>query len=123
MTRDKIIEACKTAFKATQGVDIAPSVLEVFAPMYIKFAELIQAQPTSSQSEPKIMHRRNCGCGQCFKPQPTSQDMVDAERWRHFACNQTAMMLGSELEPMDNDVNWLEECNRLADVAMKKVKV
>ena len=59
---------------------------------------------------------------QLSKPQPTSQDTAHAERWRHFACDQTALILGSKLSPSDTNVNWLEECNKLADAAMKEGK-
>jgi hypothetical protein len=45
---------------------------------------------------------------------------LDAERWIHFTCNQTALMLGSELDPNDDSVDWYAECNRLADSAIKE---
>jgi hypothetical protein len=40
---------------------------------------------------------------------------IDAKRWKHFASNQTALMLGSDLDPNDETIDWLQECNRLAD--------
>lgn len=54
---------------------------------------------------------------------PTNNDALDAERWRYFYNNaQTALMLGSNLDPNNDSIDWLEECNRLADSAMKEVK-
>ena len=49
-----------------------------------------------------------------------TQLRVDANRWRAFACNQTALMLGSKLDPNDATVDWLQECNRLADAIITK---
>lgn len=40
---------------------------------------------------------------------------ADAARWRFYCCNQTAMMLGSNLDPHDHSIDWVKECNRLAD--------
>lgn len=41
--------------------------------------------------------------------------LKDAERWRFFASSpQTALMLGSKLDPNDRTVDWIAECNRLA---------
>jgi hypothetical protein len=40
---------------------------------------------------------------------------ADAERWRFYAGPQTALMLGSQLDLCDPSVDWLAECNRLAD--------
>lgn len=43
----------------------------------------------------------------------------DARRWSYFADSpQTALMLGSKLDPTDTSVNWVQECNRLADKAL-----
>jgi hypothetical protein len=44
---------------------------------------------------------------------------ADSERWKHFASNQAALMLGSDLDPSDHSIDWLEECNKLADKLMK----
>jgi hypothetical protein len=45
---------------------------------------------------------------------------TDTIRWRHYASSpQTALMMGSELDPNDQEVDWLEECNRLADAQME----
>lgn len=42
----------------------------------------------------------------------------DAERWQYFAsCPQTALMLGSELDP-NSDQDWEAECRMLADAAI-----
>lgn len=39
-----------------------------------------------------------------------SQDALDAERWRYFYNNaQTALMLGSNLDPNNDSIDWLEE--------------
>ena len=44
---------------------------------------------------------------------------ANAERWQHFASlPQTALMLGTNLDPNDTTVDWLVECNRLADAAI-----
>jgi hypothetical protein len=46
------------------------------------------------------------------------QICVDAARWRYFAQSaQTALMLGSELDPHSKH-DWLTECNKLADGLM-----
>jgi hypothetical protein len=50
------------------------------------------------------------------------QMKADAERWKYFACNQTALMLGSKLDPNDKSINWLEECNKLADEVIYKAR-
>lgn len=43
---------------------------------------------------------------------------VNAARWQHFADSpQTALMLGTELDPT-SEQDWISECNRLADIAM-----
>ena len=43
----------------------------------------------------------------------------DAARWRYFASSpQTAILLGSRLDPNDTKVDWVSECNRLADAQM-----
>ena len=48
----------------------------------------------------------------------TEEEARDAARWRAFASSpQTAMMLGSTLDPTDEHVDWLAECNRLADAS------
>jgi hypothetical protein len=47
---------------------------------------------------------------------------ADAERWRHFACAQTALMLGTKRNPNDPLVDWLIECNELADAARHEPK-
>ena len=40
----------------------------------------------------------------------------DAKRWRRFASSpQTALMLGSPLNPNLKIVDWVVECNRLID--------
>lgn len=45
---------------------------------------------------------------------------VDAERWRVLSNSpQTALMLGSNLDPMDVSVDWKAECNKLADAERK----
>lgn len=47
--------------------------------------------------------------------------MTDAERWKFYAsCPQTALMLGSKLDPNDDSVNWYEECNKLVDQIIEK---
>ena len=47
-----------------------------------------------------------------------TQDELDAARWRYFAQSaQTALMLGSELDPHSKH-DWLTECNKLADGLM-----
>lgn len=38
----------------------------------------------------------------------------DAERWRFYCCPQTALTLGTELDPNDQSVDWYKECSRLA---------
>ena len=46
------------------------------------------------------------------------QICVDAARWRYFAQSaQTALILGSELDPHSKH-DWLTECNKLADGLM-----
>jgi hypothetical protein len=46
---------------------------------------------------------------------PTA-DAVDADRWRTYASSpQTALMLGSLLDPNDSTVDWIAECARLVD--------
>lgn len=43
-------------------------------------------------------------------------DCEDAQRWRFFADSpQTALMLGSKLDPNDTTVDWIRETTRLAD--------
>lgn len=44
-------------------------------------------------------------------------------RWIEYAKSpQTALMLGSNLDPNDDTVDWVKECNRLADsIIMKKI--
>jgi len=45
----------------------------------------------------------------------------DGERWKFYASSpQTALMLGSEKDPIDESVDWVEECNRLADELIDK---
>ena len=42
--------------------------------------------------------------------------MADAARWRLYAESpQTAIMLGSKLDPCDKSTDWVAESNRLAD--------
>lgn len=42
--------------------------------------------------------------------------MQDAKRWRYYASSpQTALMLGSTLDPNDHSVDWAAESSRLAD--------
>lgn len=50
--------------------------------------------------------------------QEREKEQQDSARWRHFAGSaQTALILGSELDP--NGIHdWLTECNRLADKLM-----
>lgn len=51
-----------------------------------------------------------------FGPERGEQDAFDAARWRNFASSpQTALMLGSLLNPNDPGVDWKAECDRLAD--------
>lgn len=48
----------------------------------------------------------------------------DAMRWRYFASSpQTALMMGSKLDPNDMSVDWVAECNRLADAQMANGEV
>lgn len=48
-----------------------------------------------------------------------SEEKQDAARWRHFASSpQTALMLGSKLDPNDAEAFWKRECDLLADAAM-----
>lgn len=43
---------------------------------------------------------------------------IDAARWRYFAASpQTALMLGSKLDPYDGSVDWVQESSKLADEA------
>lgn len=43
----------------------------------------------------------------------------DAARWNFFASSpQTALMLGSKVDPNKKDFPWREECDRLADAAL-----
>lgn len=43
-----------------------------------------------------------------------------ADRWAFFSRSpQTALMLGSVLDPNDTTIDWLVECNRLADAAIR----
>lgn len=45
-----------------------------------------------------------------------SAPLQDAERWRYYASSpQTAAMLGSKLDPGDDTIDWVAECNRLCD--------
>ena len=45
--------------------------------------------------------------------------MADAARWRFYAESpQTAIMLGSKLDPCDKSTDWVAESNRLADAAL-----
>jgi hypothetical protein len=45
----------------------------------------------------------------------------DKKRWKLYASSpQTALMLGSTLNPNDESVDWIAECNQLADSAMNK---
>lgn len=39
----------------------------------------------------------------------------NSKRWKFFCCPQTALMLGSELDPNDETVDWQRECDYLAD--------
>jgi hypothetical protein len=66
------------------------------------------------------------------KPQPDSGQALasvngspsDAARWRYFASSpQTALMLDSKLDPNDESVDWVAECNRLADAQMPNDKL
>jgi len=53
-----------------------------------------------------------------FQRGDATQICIDAARWRHFAESaQTALMLGSELDP-NSQQDWLTECNKLADELM-----
>ena len=57
----------------------------------------------------------------CEWHQECAQNEQDASRWRAFAGSpQTAMMLGSTLDPTDESVDWLAECSRLADARMER---
>ena len=48
-------------------------------------------------------------------------ERIDEERWKFYASSpQTALMLGSEKDPNDESVDWVEECNRLADGLIDK---
>lgn len=59
------------------------------------------------------------GCGFCTSAALNSLGK-DAARWQFFAKSaQTALMLGSDKDPNDDSVDWLEECNRLADDVMR----
>lgn len=46
----------------------------------------------------------------------SDMEPADAERWRFYATSpQTALMLGSRLDPNDDSMDWKAECDRLAD--------
>jgi hypothetical protein len=51
-----------------------------------------------------------------------AQVSKDAMRWIFYANPQTALMLGSELDPNDPSIDWAEECNKLADNIMSAYK-
>lgn len=44
---------------------------------------------------------------------------ADAERWQFYCCGQTAWMLGSKLDPNDENIDWYAECNKFADEHIK----
>ena len=45
---------------------------------------------------------------------------LNSERWNYFANSaQTALMLGSNID-QQTDQDWLTECNKLADAAIKR---
>ena len=45
----------------------------------------------------------------------------DAQRWRVYASSpQTALQLGTDLDPNDGSVDWCAESSRLADVALAR---
>jgi hypothetical protein len=45
------------------------------------------------------------------------------ERWLFYASSpQTALMLGSDKDPNDKTINWIKECNKLADKFIEKEK-
>lgn len=47
----------------------------------------------------------------------------DSLRWQFYAASpQTALMLGSKLDPNDDTIDWVAECNRLADDIMERAK-
>lgn len=49
--------------------------------------------------------------------------LADKARWGYYASSpQTALILGSALDPCDTGVDWVSECNQLADSAMSKEK-
>lgn len=52
-----------------------------------------------------------------YWPSPDQEAAArDAARWRHFASSpQTALMLGSELDPNAVGIDWRAECDRLLD--------
>jgi hypothetical protein len=47
----------------------------------------------------------------------------DAKRWKYYCCAQTALYLGTKLDPNNSAIDWAIECNLLADEAMKKGEV
>jgi len=50
-----------------------------------------------------------------------AQLLLNSKRWEFYSDNaQTALILGSELDPNDKTVNWKEECNKLADKIINK---
>ena len=52
------------------------------------------------------------------RPCLAEEEARDAKRWRIVAGSpQTAMMLGSTLDPTAESIDWLAECNRLADAS------
>lgn len=62
-----------------------------------------------------------------IEPPPSLFEALDeggvrnARRWVFYASSpQTALMLGTKLDPNDNSVDWVKECNRLANAAMRQ---
>ena len=47
------------------------------------------------------------------------ENAFNTARWMFYAKSpQTALMLGSKLDPNDETIDWVSECNRLADIIM-----
>ena len=53
-------------------------------------------------------------------PTPSQEEALDAKRWRYYAdCPQTALMLGTELDP-NSEQDWAAECSRLVDASLAR---
>lgn len=54
---------------------------------------------------------------------PHNPDVIkNSARWLFYASSpQTALMLGSRLDPNDPNVSWVKECNKLADEYLTKL--